>query len=327
MDIQVAFIHTRTYPPLHLILNYHRTASILKQNEVWMLHDTEFGIWKIFPKQVAFQRTEEEMELEAEYEYPKSFRNNFWFSSLVRFSLLARFMCSYDRPTIHVESDVVLAEDFPTTEFLNIATPFAYPIVSDERGIASTILIRDKDYAQFLWQYSRSVVRQNPLASDMEILFDLWKKHPEMVTRLPIAPRQLYREPPDQQENLPFDGHFDGHDFGVYVGGTNPWNKRGMSDIRYRIEGSQLSFDDKAIFYDRKRRFISIRHLNRVGADSLYSLHITNKNPLFFTRRFLPHFLRIWLVIYVRIKRTFHPIVFALMILRSLKRRLLKLRN
>jgi len=57
-----------------------------------MLHDTNYIFWKLFQKQITFQRTQEENQLEASYKYPKNFRNNFWFSSLVRFSLLARFM-------------------------------------------------------------------------------------------------------------------------------------------------------------------------------------------------------------------------------------------
>lgn len=324
VDLQVVFIHTRTFPPLHLILNYSRTKSILEQTDVWMLHDTKFRFWNLFQKQITFQRTQEEEELDASYKYPKSFRNNFWFSSLVRFSLLARFMSSHDAPTIHVESDVILAADFPIGEFLKITTPFAYPIVSDERGIASTIFIRDKKSAEFLWQYSRRVVQQNPLASDMEILFDLWTKHPNLVTKLPIAPHHLYKAPRDQEKSS-FTGYFDGHDFGVYIGGTNPWNKRGVSKIKSSIEGSHLAFDHNLILYDKNRKFISIRRPNRFDLDSLYSLHVTNKNPIFFTRRLLPPVLRIWLLLYVRINKTFHPIVFVIMIVKSIKRRLFNL--
>lgn len=326
MDLQVVFIHTRTLPPLHLILNYRRTRLILKQTDVWMLHDTKSRIWNLFPKQIAFGKSQREKNLEEIYKYPKNFRNNFWFSSLVRFSLLARFMRLHDAPTIHVESDVILAEDFPTQEFLRITTPFAYPIVSDERGIASTIFVRDKKSAEFLWQYSEKVVEQNPLASDMEVLFDLWKEHPEMVTKLPIAPRYLCKQP-QSQELSEIPGYFDGHDFGVFVGGTNPWNRRGVSEIRSRIEGSKLIFDQDSIYYDKSRKFISFRRFNGIDSDSLYSLHFTNKNPIFFTKRMFPVFLRIWLLLYVKINKTFHPIVFAIMFTKSVKRKSLNLKK
>lgn len=322
MDTQVAFVHTKTHPPLHLILNYRRTSSLLHRNKVWMLHDTQFKAWKLCSRQSYLPRTQEEGALDAEYGYPKSFRDNFWFSSLVRFSLLARFMEVHDYPTIHIESDVVLSEDFPINDFSKITTPFAYPIVSSERAIASTIFIRDKNFAQFLWDFSKKTVGENPLASDMEILFSLWKKHPELVTCLPIAPSHLFKGAPQTKECASFDGYFDGHDFGVYIGGTNPWNKRGTSEIRTPIIGSLLTFDEKDFFYEQKRKFVSIRKDNSFHAEPLYSLHITNKNPLFFMKRFQSFFLRLWLVIYVRTDRTFHPIVFFLMILKAMRRRL-----
>lgn len=320
MDLQIAFIHTRTFPPIHLFLNYHRTASILKSCDVWLLHDRDVGVKTLFPKQVAFRRSTEEIELETVYKYPKNFRNNFWFSSLVRLSLLARFMNLSNKPTIHVESDVVLAQDFPMKEFSQIPTPFAYPIVSNERGVASTLFVRDREAANFLWQFSKIVVKQNPLASDMQILFELWKRHSELVTRLPSSPSYLYREFTQKQQNIDFSGCFDGHDFGIYIGGTNPWNKRGVSEIRSKIKGSHLVFDYDSIFYDKSRKFVSI-HNKGVDTVPLYSLHITSKSPIFFTRRLLAPFLRIWLQCYLRIKKTFHPFVFAIMVIKSLKRK------
>ena len=320
---QVVFIHTNTYPPLHLILNYRRAAAILNKGEVWLLHDGKYQLKKFFPKEITFPRNFEEAEVDIAYKYPKSLRSNFWFSSLVRFSLLARFMNSNDRPTIHVESDVVLAEDFPVEKFSHITKPFAYPIVSNERGIASTIFIRDKDSADFLWSFSKKIVQEDPLASDMQILFNLWRHHPEMVERLPIAPSNLYKDSRSDEHSL-FDGYFDGHDFGVYIGGTNPWNTRGVSQIRSRIQGSLLDFDHDSIIYDKKRKFVSFRQIGDLNSNSLYSLHFTNKNPIFFTRRLLSPTLNIWLRIYLKKKRTFHPVVFALMMVKSLKRRLSK---
>lgn len=324
MNCQFVFIHTKTHPPLHLILNYRRTSKIVGRGNTWLLHDKRFALEKLFANHVTMPWMKDEIELETSYGYPKDLRNNFWFSSLVRFSLLNRFMQSHNKATIHIESDVIIANDFPVQQFLSVNTPFAYPIVSNKRGIASTLFIRDQKSAEFLWKYSKDSVLENPLASDMEILFGLWKEHPEMVTRLPIAPRHLFRISPDHQESLPFSGYFDGHDFGVYVGGTNPWNKRGVSDIRHRMEGSLLNFTHDSIFYDRKRRFVSIRNSNRNGADSLYSLHITNKNALFFTGRLLPLILKFWLIFYVRTQKTYHPIVFVIMVFKSFRRRLPK---
>jgi len=323
VDVQFVFIHTITPPPLHLVLNYRRTSSIVGTNNVWMVSDRRFFFEKVFTNRLTLPWTEVEFEIEGKYAYPRNLRNNFWFSSLVRFSFLSRFMQSHNRATVHIESDVVIAEDFPIALFSKIDTPFAFPIVSDKRGIASTLFVRDKESADFLWNHCKDAVLKNPLASDMEILFDMWRRYPELVTRLPIAPYHLYKECREEKEKYPFSGYFDGHDFGVFIGGTNPWNKRGVSEIKSRMDGSHLNFDINTIIYDKKRKFISIQNFESGETHSLYSLHFTNKNPIFFTTNLLPAVLRIWLLLYARINKTFHPFVLVLMIFKSLRRRII----
>jgi hypothetical protein len=236
-------------------------------------------------------------------------------------------MAKHDKPLLHVESDVVLSPDFPIEVFGKISTPFAFPIVSKERGIASTLFIRDQISAQFLWDFTKTCVRENPLVSDMQVLFKLRECHPEKVTELPTAPNELHldRRFPSATKTDVFGGYFDGHDFGVFVGGTNPWNQRAISRLHTRIPGSLLAFNSENLYFDKERDFLSIRIEKPEIQAKLYSLHVTNKNPFFFGSMTRSVTVNIWVSILRKINITFHPLVFLIMLYRSISRRLRKL--
>jgi hypothetical protein len=224
-------------------------------------------------------------------------------------------------PTLHIESDVVLSNDFPLQKFEEMSTPFAFPIVSDKRGIASAVYIRDVEAAQFLWEFVKACVNRDALASDMEILFQFHRDYPAHVTTLPIAPSELFANQEDVLNNTKFDGYFDGHDFGVYLAGTNPWNQRGLSRLHTKMNGSLLDFKADNLYFNKERNFLSLRGDSGIEYP-LYSLHITNKNPYFFSVRFGPLFIRLWSERRFLRNITFHPIVFVFMIFNFLRRKI-----
>jgi hypothetical protein len=227
-----------------------------------------------------------------------------------------------DGPILHVESDVILSPDFPIDKFIFVKQPFAFPIVSERRAIASSLYVKDAKAANFLWKFTYKMVEENPLASDMEILYQLSKTYPEMVLRLPIAPNSLMKKSTALEAVNEFDGIFDGHDFGVYVAGTNPWNSRGWSRLHTRIPESLLSFGSTDIHFERHRSFISLRNKREMKSYRLFSLHVTNKNPLFFSFFTSKLALRIWTESMQTVDRTFHPLVWLVMFLRSLRKKI-----
>lgn len=261
-------------------------------------------------------------EVEKLYSFPRDFRSNFWFNSLARFSILNKYIKLVGHSVLHVESDVILSPDFPLDALNAIEKPFAFPIVSKKRGIASTLLIKDEDASEFLWKFSQKMVQENSLASDMEILFQLNQRHPELVFQLPIAPQALTANKSNVFVEPNLGGCFDGHDFGVYLAGTNPWNARGLSKLHTKIPESLLQFESSNIIFDNSRKFVSLKIKSSTIPVKLFSLHITNKNPLFFGHLTASHTLAFWIEGLRNLKFTFHPLVWLFMSARFLKKRL-----
>lgn len=320
MDIQLVFVHLGSPIPLHLILNMRRTSKLFPKNEIIFLTDRPSKFLKKNIQQKKIELNEEDIKVRDKYSFPRDFRNNFWFSSLARFSLIDKYMANSQNPVLHIESDVLLSSDFPLEFIGNLKQSFAYPIVSHRRAIASTLFIKDSKSASFLWNYAQKMVENNTLSSDMEILFSLHSQFPQMVLELPIAPQFLRREAAVTSNSESFEGFFDGHDFGVYVAGTNPWNSRGWSRLHARIPESLLLFDSKNIFFERHRSFISLRDNRDMKSYRLYSLHITNKNPLFFSFLTSKLAIKIWAQTMQAADRTFHPLVWLIMLFRFLSK-------
>lgn len=323
--IRIVFVHQGSSLPLHLLLNLYRTAEIFPDNEVWLIFNHESLSNNLWPRREKIELDERDMQVRDAYGFPRDLRNNFWFNSLSRFSLISKFQKLYEGPILHIESDVVISSDFPLNKFSDIQTEYAFPIVSSSRAIASTLYLKNSTAAQELWNYSISRVNRNPLSSDMEILHQLWIDSPESVTLLPTAPECLKEKnlkSASDDQNIQFGGFFDGHDFGWYVAGTNPWNKGGISDLHSKIDGSLLSFSQDNIIYDEVRKFVSLREPKLNYDYKLFSLHVTNKTPFFFSRKLSSLALKFWVTKLRDTEKTFHPLVFILMGIKFTSRRL-----
>lgn len=322
LALQIVFVHLGSPIPSHLILNLRRTKKLFPEYKVVLLTDRPTKLITRGIDQKRLELDAKDKEVRDKYSFPKDFRNNFWFSSLARFSLIKKYMSTIRNPILHIESDVILSPDFPLELFENLRQSFAYPVVSSQRAIASTLFIKDSESASFLWDYAQNMVEKNSLSSDMEILFSLNTQFPQMVLELPIAPQFLRREAKATSNSEFFEGFFDGHDFGVYLAGTNPWNSRGWSQLHTRIPESLLSFGSKNMNFEGHRSFISLRNKREMKSYRLFSLHITNKNPLFFSLLTSKLALRIWTEWMQKVDRTFHPVVWSIMLLRFISKRI-----
>ena len=321
MPIIVVFVHVDSPLPLYLLFNLYRAKRYLPYIRVTLLYNRRSLLTYFWQDKTFLTFDDEENDANQNYGYPKNFRNNFWFNSVVRFSLISRFQKLNDIPILHIESDVIIARDFPIIEIAKTKTPFGFPVVSQERAIASTLFIRDAKASRRLWNFAIEAIQANKLVSDMEILYKLWHEYPDEVSLLPIAPHHLFKEGNNQMTTcISYGGFFDGNDFGVFLAGTNPWNRRGVSQLHTKIEKNLLQFGKENLIYDGSRKFLSIRSPSSDRQEKLFSLHITNKNPLFFAHFTSAKVLRIWNTCFKNWNKTFHPFVLISMVFKSLKR-------
>ena len=64
--------------------------------------------------------SEEWQRLDHNLSHPKNFRENFWLTSLARFLALEDYLAQSNEEIIHLESDVILAKDFPFSKFSDL---------------------------------------------------------------------------------------------------------------------------------------------------------------------------------------------------------------
>jgi len=285
--MDIVFAHFNSPIPKHLLLNLHRTSVLFPRNQVILITDLDLNKNPI--KNVSIYRytpSKKWMALDDNLKHSKNFRNNFWFTSVARFIALADFSAQTKREFLHVESDVILAEDFPFEKLSTIGSDFIFPIVSDTNAIASCLYLRDFKSAEHLSNFTLAQSSENNLTTDMYILSELSSDTSMKFTPLPTAPSAYYSETKSNQNFLQksdisldyFGGVFDGRDLGCYLFGDDPRNKRGISILRENDSWTYLNVRNLDLVTKPDREFPYIYHSALDSYIPIYSLHVHSKN-------------------------------------------------
>jgi len=202
---------------------------------------------------------------------------------MARFLALAEYQKVQNVQLLHVESDVVLALDFPMHYFERLTQESAFPIISPERGVASILYLRDSDASKKLLSTMFSALELDPHTSDMLILGKHFLDGHD-VCILPIGPDgfENYRvftpeviQSEWRRNRDRFNGIFDGADVGIYYFGTDPRNSRGRSFLQREIPSEYAEAKQWKLQYSRDRDFIDFTTAK--GKIPLYCLHVTSK--------------------------------------------------
>lgn len=223
--------------PRYAFKNLLRLEEMFPQNEVVLITDTEQSaaikstvkLIQIPPVVNSWSQVNQELD------HPKEFRNNFWFYTLARFSALATFMESHDKPVLHVECDVLLFPDFPLSEFTLIDTQLAFSVVSKESASAALLYIKNSDAAKNLVKISEQLIRKDSTLTDMRILKYIYDHKIMGVTLLPSFPHEV------SNETIFSNLLFDPATWGMYILGVDPRNHRGWSTYASTPPGHQIS--------------------------------------------------------------------------------------
>lgn len=284
--IDLVFVHLNSNIPLYLRLNLRSVVRKFPNHNVVLIHNVA-QISRI-PRGVVqfnYKGSPNLMKIDSNLKHPKEFRNNFWLTSIGRFDALSAYMETTNRSLIHVESDVILSDDFPIDKFNEISSMLAFPVVAGNRGVASTLYIKNLESAQKLVNQSVEISDINPNTSDMEILAKFNSEFKQECLILPFAPsdNQYFHEPIGAEAKLDslsqikrFGGIFDGNDIGVYLFGSDPRNRRGISYIRQEIQGNYAATSKWKFRYDKKRKFLAV--INGEEEIAVYSAHATSKS-------------------------------------------------
>jgi hypothetical protein len=193
-----------------------------------------------------------------------------------------------------VESDVIISGDFPIKELQSNSGALSFPIVSQDRGIASVLYSPNSESLTHLVKHCLSYVQREPFGTDMLFLRSYFDLFPERVRVFGIMP--MSKEFPltgndsnfvqsQWQSFATFGGLFDGAKVGYYFFGSNPWNKRGISFLRRNLESCYFDLEKASLIQNKNRNFFDIRLNGKVFP--MFCLHCTCKNPRLFHVRTL----------------------------------------
>ena len=293
--MQIVFAHFYSRLPRHLVLNLKRTISLFPEHEVCLITDQDPDQIHIPDLQIIkYNPSPNWHKIERNLSHPADFRNNFWFISLARFIAIAESSKESSKPILHIESDVLLAPDFPFELFLTLKEDFAFPIVSRDLAIASCLYIKNGYAAEELARFTMNSVLSNNSTTDMYILKDFVNQHPEKVQVIPSAPYQPSAFQNSSEEFLNqtksaishFHGIFDGFDIGRFLFGDDPRNDRGFSVLRRNDSRTYLDVSKIDLLVTEERDFPSVRNSLDFSVLPIYSLHIHSKKLDFFRENY-----------------------------------------
>jgi hypothetical protein len=282
--MKLVFAHFGSPVPKHLLLNLERCTALFPDHEIFLITDTNLKMKNV----VTYNYTAKEdwWILYNHLKHSKTFRNNFWFTSSARFLAIADFSKSIEGDFLHIESDVIIAEDFPFKSLSNSNYDIIFPIVSDSTAIASCLYVRNWETANYLGELTLSESQKNNLTTDMYILSILSKEVNLKFSPMPTAPSNYYLRTESNTRFLQFSdiaatefgGFFDGADIGRYLFGDDPRNRRGYSILRDNDTGTYLDVRDLNLVTKPEREFPYIQDGASNSYVPLYSLHIHSKN-------------------------------------------------
>jgi len=284
--MQIVFAHFYSRLPKHLVLNLERTISLFPEHEICLITDQDSKHVQIIGLNIFnYKPSVRWREIESNLNHPTDFRNNFWFISLARFIAIAEALKGSSEPILHVESDVLLASDFPFQSFLALKKDFAFPIVSNNLAIASCLYMKNGLVAEELAKFTMDSVLSNNVTTDMHILKDFINQYPGRVQVMPSAPYQPQALQNANEEFLSqtksaipnFGGIFDGFDIGRFLFGDDPRNARGFSVLRRNDSRTYLDASKIDLLITEERDFPSVRNNLDPSILPIYSLHIHSK--------------------------------------------------
>jgi len=283
--MDLVFVHFNTKLPRHLELNIERSLRLFPMRNVHLLTDQDVGHLSGTSLRIHHLSQDNRWhELNSSLIHPKDFRGNFWLTSLARFFALSDFAEIHKEPFLHIESDVLISNDFPFETLSELNYDLAFPIVSNSQAIASTLYIRNHSAAKLLANYSLKCSRENTSTTDMLVLYNFMTEFPDLATILPSAfsnARSLESLSCRQKvidSEVYFKAAFDGFDFGRFLFGDDPRNARGFSILRKKDPNSFLDVGNLTLVTTENRTFPSIRVKSNGDLIPLHSLHIHSKN-------------------------------------------------
>lgn len=286
----MVLIHLNTSIPRYLRRNILRLQYIFPTHEIVLLSN----ITQPMLNNVDFRLLNEPLDsqtIKNNISHPKEFRANFWHSSIARFAYLRDYQNEINEPLLHIESDVILAKDFPVKEIFENES-LAYPILSKFRGVGSIFFSDSKESLAHFTEFLASDSLLDNELTDMTALRKYFDLFPERVEILPAGPGLTSVYEPEILSDIyekvitglqKYSGIMDGSDIGMYLFGTDPRNRLGKTLLRNEVPTTYTFMSEMEFRYNPERDFLDAKSDGKWVP--IYNLHMTCKDTKLFSRR------------------------------------------
>lgn len=279
-------MHLNSKIPRYLYWNLRSHIDKFPQHKIVLIHSAGVEIPHI--KGLTLVSAIEDarwLELDRLYDHPKDFRNNFWLTSSARLFALENYLKQAKVQILHVESDVILSKDFPFEALAKIQEGLGYPIISQSRGAASVVYVRDIESAAILTSSLIKDAQDDPQTTEMLSLKNVYELNPEKVRALPVgtSDESSYRNIEEielmkqLQNSRFFGGVIDGVEIGQFFCGTDPRNRRGKKLLRSDLVNGYVEVSKLLIEFDSQREFCNVVEKYSREKLPLFALHIPSK--------------------------------------------------
>lgn len=290
--MNILFAHFDTPIPKYLEKNLIRCRNLFPSHQVILLTNVNYNIKKLDGISIVKYLPSKNWEIvKNNLNHPREFRKNFWFLSLGRLIAISEFVIANNLEILHIESDVLISKDFPFEALSQGDAEILFPIVSEQRSIASTLYISNAKVASELIDFIKVYSTEDSYITDMQILSKLGKLQDVNFRALPTVPSNSNSLQIDHKLDLKanensikyFKGVFDGANLGVYLFGDDPKNHRGTSKVRQIISDSFFVPRKIDFIFNQERNFLDIYDPITDSSIPIYSLHIHVKLAKIFT--------------------------------------------
>lgn len=280
-SMHVSIVYLGDELPTYLIQNLKYLNRTFPNEQIVFISDSDKSVqivsslgirtWKFQGLAKVFQTYRHSLK------HDWAFRSNFWFNTLARFFAIDAYMAEHpDDSHLHLEADNFLFLNFPFEYFRSLESQLAFPMESDELGIASVLFIPNLQAIKILIDTSVKEISENPFATDMTILGKIANGKEYLSSKLRVLPQELQdtlkntNYPLYFSSSAPIPGIFDAASHGQFILGIDPKNFRGVRKVfsaqaSHIVDPTQITYQIK----DENQLYIS------QGSDSwpIYNLH------------------------------------------------------
>lgn len=287
--MELVFIHLGEQLPKYLIKNIIRHHQIFEDFPITLISDTNQIKLSSLPFINIYQYKNSWDSITNNLD--TKFRSGYWQKTLNRlFALFEYHETKPDEKLLHVESDVILLNNFPHKKLLNW-NKLTWTRLSSDADVAAILFTPNfKASNDLAARITKSLIGK-PLQSDMSVLSNVY--NPESDAIFPIHKDFIHRVigHNDKTQNAIvesikhadfFNGSFDSLLIGKWLTGTDPRNTYGFTVLHKNelFNSSQSFFDPSSIRYKMKNSNLYIENNNKLTP--IYNLHVHSKDSLLF---------------------------------------------